>query len=51
MLPREVDVADRAGVRPALVGSTSSMICMARTLGAPETVPAGRPARSASNAD
>jgi len=26
------------------MGSTSSMICMARTLGAPETVPAGRPA-------
>ena len=50
ILPREVDVTHGPGIGPAFWGSTSSMICMARTLGAPETVPAGSPARRASKA-
>ena len=33
---------------PRRVGSNSSMICMARSFGAPVTVPTGRVARSAS---
>jgi hypothetical protein len=35
---------------PRLSFSNSSMICMARTFGAPETVPAGKPATRASSA-
>ena len=45
---REVDVADDTGVRPSLTGSSSSMISIARTFGAPETVPAGRVALNTS---
>mmetsp|Transcript_10236 Transcript_10236/g.35613 ORF Transcript_10236/g.35613 Transcript_10236/m.35613 type:complete len:321 (+) Transcript_10236:328-1290(+) len=36
---------------PRLLGSSSSMICMARTLGAPLTVPAGSAALSVSHAE
>ena len=43
-----VEEADRAGVGPALVGSSSAMISIARIFGAPVTVPAGKHARSAS---
>ena len=45
----EVDVADHARrTGPRLIGSSSSMISIARTLGAPLTVPAGNVARSTS---
>jgi hypothetical protein len=46
----EVGVEDCAAVGAAAVGSSSSMISMARTLGAPESVPAGKQARRASTA-
>ena len=44
------DVADRAGVRAARSGSSSSMISIARTFGAPVIVPAGKVARNTSSA-
>ena len=42
------DVAHRACVDAAPYPSSSEMICIARTFGAPETVPAGKHARSSS---
>jgi hypothetical protein len=35
---------------PRLVGSSSSMISIARSLGAPDTVPAGKVARNTASA-
>ena len=42
--------ADRPAIRPRLSPSTSAMASMARTLGAPQRVPAGNVERTASNA-
>lgn len=42
------EVADPAAVYPPLLPSKSSMISIARSLGAPERVPAGKIARAAS---
>ena len=46
--PRSRRTPPRRRRRPRLVGSSSSMICMARTLGAPDSVPAGIVARRTS---
>ncbi len=43
-----VDVSDRTAYGPRRVGSSSSITCIARTFGAPLTVPAGKHAFSAS---
>ncbi len=47
----EIDVADGPGIRTALVGLDLVDDLHGPHLGAPETVPAGRPARRASNAE
>ena len=49
-LPEHLKEASLLDVGPRRCGSISSMISMARTFGAPETVPAGRQACKASNA-
>ena len=45
----KIEIADRAGIEPSARWLQLVDICIARTLGAPETVPAGKHETNASN--